>query len=74
MFIAISVMLITIITVEYISYIIINKDDLKLEKATIFFVITTYMVFTILTYNPLKISIFKDPKTKDYGIKTEKND
>ena len=68
MFIAIAIMLITTIISEYISYIINNKKDLKLEKTTILFVVITYLVFLILTYNPIKISIFQDPTNMQYGI------
>ena len=68
MFIAITIMLITIIIAEYISYKIMNKDDKKLEKVTILFITITYIIFTILSYKPLKIDIFKDPKTNTYGI------
>lgn len=68
MFVAISLMLITIIIAEYISYKIINLENKNLEKTTILFVIITYIIFTTLSYNPIKIDIFKDPKTNTYGI------
>ncbi|MBQ4634507.1 MAG: hypothetical protein IJB71_04085 [Bacilli bacterium] len=68
MIISISVMLITIIIAEIISYIIMEKRQLNLEKLTIFLVIFVYIIFTILTYYPLKIELFKDPETLEYGI------
>ena len=45
-----------------------NKEDFKFENKTIFFVITVYIIFTILTYYPLEIDLFMDPKTHTYGI------
>ena len=50
----IIIMLLAIIIAEIISYIIINKRDFNLEKITILFVIVIYIIFTILTYYPLK--------------------
>lgn len=68
MILSISVMLITIIIAEIISYLIIEKEDLKLEKITIFLVLLIYVIFGILTYYPLKNNLFIDPKTNNYGI------
>lgn len=45
-----------------------EKDNLKLENLTIFLVIIVYIIFTILTYYPLKIDLFKDQKKDIYGI------
>lgn len=73
MFLAISIMLITIVISQVISYKIINKDNLKLEKLTIIFTIIIYLIFTILTYNPIKSDLFIDPKNGKYGI-NKKND
>ena len=53
---------------EIISYKIININNFKLENKTIIFVIITYIIFGILTYYPIKIDLFKDPKTNTYGI------
>lgn len=47
-------MFLTITVVEIISYIIMNKKDFRLEKITIFFAIFVYIIFTILTYHPIK--------------------
>lgn len=69
MVLAISVMLVTIIIAEYISYKIILTKDLKLENITIIFVIITYSIFTLLTYYPLKNNLFIDNETSGYGIK-----
>ena len=68
MIVAITIMLLSIIIAEIISYIIMNKEDFKFENKTIFFVITVYIIFTILTYYPLEIDLFMDPKTHTYGI------
>ena len=68
MIITIIIMLITIIIAEYISYIIMNKQEHKLEKDTVIFAIITYIIFTLLTYYPPNINIFTDPKTNALGI------
>ena len=47
--ITIFIMLLTIIIAEFISYIIMNKKDFKLEKITIIFVIFVYVIFMLLT-------------------------
>lgn len=68
MILAIIIMVITIIVAEYISYILMEKEDLKLEHITVLFVIAVYILFTILTYHPFKNSLFIDSKTSSYGI------
>ena len=63
-------MLIAIIIVQIISiYIVKYVKDLKMENLAIIFVIITYILFGILTYNPIKIELFKDPVKISYGIK-----
>ena len=47
--ITIFIMLLAIIIAEFISYIIMNKKDFKLEKITIIFVILVYVIFMLLT-------------------------
>ncbi|MBO5096629.1 MAG: hypothetical protein J6B98_07120 [Bacilli bacterium] len=66
--VTIIIMLITIIISEFLSYLIMNKPDFKLENITIFMVIMVYIFFTILTYYPLKNFLFIDKKTSTYGI------
>lgn len=68
MIVTIIIMLITITIVEYISYKIMNKREHKLEKDTVIFAIITYIIFTVLTYYPLNINIFIDPKTNAIGV------
>ena len=66
----IFIMLIAIIIVQIISiYIVKYVKDLKMENLAIIFVIITYILFGILTYNPIKIELFKDPVKISYGIK-----
>lgn len=72
MIVTIIIMFIAIALTELISYIIMNKNDFKLEKVTILFAIFVYVIFTILTYYPLKNNLFIDPTTKLYGIRKER--
>ena len=67
--VTIIIMFIAIVVAEVISYVIMNKNDYNLENITIIFVIIVYVIFLLLSYYPLNISIFKDPETKTYGIK-----
>ena len=47
---------------------LIEKRIFGLENYTIFFVVICYSLFTTLSYYPLKVDIFKDPTTNQYGI------
>ena len=69
MILAISVMFITIVIAEIISYIIMNRRDYGMENKTIFLVALVYIIFTFLTYYPLEINLFLDKKELIYGIK-----
>ena len=69
MILAISVMFITIVMAEIISYIIMNRRDYGMENKTILLVILVYAIFTLLTYYPLEINLFLDKKELIYGIK-----
>ena len=69
MILAISVMFITIVIAEIISYIIMNRKDYGMENKTIFLVILVYIIFSMLTYYPLEINLFLDKKELIYGIK-----
>lgn len=40
-----------------------------MENLAIIFVIITYTLFGILTYNPIKMELFKDSVKISYGIK-----
>jgi len=68
--ITLILMFITFLISQIITIIIINLDtNLKLENATIIFVIIVYLIFAYFTYNPIKIDLFKDPMNSSYGIK-----
>lgn len=66
--ITIFIMLLAIIMAEYISYLIMNMKDLKMENITIIFTIIVYLIFGILTYNPPINELFRDPITNSYSI------
>lgn len=67
--ISISILLITYIISQIISYYILTQKPLpKLNKITIPTIIITYIIFTILTYYPPKNFLFYDTQTKTYGI------
>lgn len=67
--VTIIIMFIAIAIAQIISYLIMKKDDLKLENTTIFFVLVVYIVFGILTYFTPQTNLFINPKTLTYGIK-----
>ncbi len=66
--ITIIIMFITIIISEIISYLIMKKNDLKLENMAIIFTIVIYIIFGILTYFPPQNKLFMDPINLTYGI------
>ncbi len=66
--ITIFIMLLAIIMAEYISYLIMNMKDLKMENITIIFTIIVYLIFGVLTYNPPINELFRDPITNRYSI------
>ena len=66
--VTIFIMFIAIVIAEVVSYLIMKKHDLGLEKITIFFVIIMYIIFTFLSYFPPRTEIFLDPKEEIYGI------
>lgn len=70
--ITIFIMFITIVLAEVIAYKIMNKDNLGFENITIILVIIVYVIFTILSYYPIKSGIFIDPISKTCGISKEK--
>jgi hypothetical protein len=67
--ITLIIMFIVIVIAEIISYLIMKKDDLKLENMAIIFTIIVYTVFGLLTYFPPKQELFLDPEKLIYGIK-----
>ena len=66
--ITLIIMFITFLIAHIISYIIMTKDDLKLEKLTILFVLIIYVIFGILTYFTPQTNLFMDPIDLCYGI------
>ena len=68
MVLAISVMLISIIIAEYIAYKLTFIQELRLEKVTVLFVMIVYVIFTLLSYYPIKNDLFIDKKTNSYGV------
>lgn len=70
--VTIFIMFITIVLAEIIAYKIMNKDNLGFENITIILVIIVYVIFTILSYYPIKSGIFIDPISKTCGISKEK--
>lgn len=67
--VTIIIMFIAIVIAEIISYIMMKKDDLKLENMAIIFTITVYIIFGLLTYFPPEQKLFLDEITLTYGIK-----
>lgn len=67
--ITIILLFIVIVISQIITYYIITrKKDIKLENFTFLLVILTYIVFTLLTYFPIKCDLFYDPVGLYYGI------
>lgn len=67
--IAITILLLTFIFSEFISFLVINTDKVKYSNLIGFLlIIINITVFAILTYNPLKNYLFYDTQTKSYGI------
>lgn len=67
--VTIIIMFITIVIAEIISYLMMKKEDLKLENMAIVFTIIVYVIFGILTYFPPERELFLDPISSNYGIK-----
>lgn len=62
-------MIITFLIVEYISYKILNFNELKYQNyVAIFLIIICYIIFGYLTYNPIKTHLFFDTNEEKYGI------
>lgn len=67
--VTILIMLISIIISQVIAYKILIKQDFGMENKTILLVIFVYIIFTVLTYNPLNLDIFVDSTQCMYGLK-----
>lgn len=68
MVVSITVMFVTLVISQIISYKIMEKEPLHLEKLTILLVFLVYLVFGIFTYYPLENDLFYDKKNEVYGI------
>ena len=68
-FISITLLLLVYILTQYISYKILKEKEYKLlNKLTIPIIISIYIGFIYLTYNPPFNYIFYDTKEEKYGI------
>lgn len=68
--IAIVILLLTFIFSAYISYIVLNTNQVKYSNLLGFLLIfINIIIFAILTYNPPNNYLFYDTQTKSYGIK-----
>ena len=69
MLISILLLFIIIIFTQYISYIILSKENNNiLNIISIIFIIIGYIIFGYLTYNPIENYLFFDKKEEKYGI------
>ena len=69
MVVAITIMAISIIISQIISYYILKAKDFdKLNLASLILIIISYIVFAYLTYYPLKNDLFFDTKEEKYGL------
>lgn len=59
---------IAIILGEYISYKTIKSENEFNSTVCILILIATLLCFVRFTFNPIKINLFKDPITGNYGI------
>lgn len=67
--IAVTILLLTFIFSEFISFLVINNDKVKYSNLIGFLlIIINITVFAILTYNPPKNYLFYDTQTKSYDI------
>lgn len=66
---AIILLFIIICFSQYISYLILTKENYqKLNIISIVLIIIGFIVFGYLTYKPLKNNLFYDTKNEKYGI------
>lgn len=69
MIVTFSIIVITFIIIEWISYKLSNLNHIKyLNFVSIILIIVCYIIFGYLTYNPIKSHIFLDTKNEKYGI------
>jgi len=69
MFISITLLLLVYIIIEWISYHILKEKKIKiLNTIAIPVILTMYLVFIYLTYNPIHNYIFYDTANEKFGI------
>ena len=69
MIIAITIMAISIIISQIISYYILKQEHLdKLNIISLILIIVSYIVFAYLTYYPIKNELFFDTQEEKYGL------
>lgn len=69
MIITLIILWITVLLTEYIlTFLSKKKSHPYLNIASIFIIILTYVLFTYLTYHPIKEALFFDTKNQKYGI------
>jgi len=65
----ISVLFITILITQVISYQIQKRNNIKLlNTVSIVLIILTYIIFGFLTYYPIENELFFDPMKEKYGL------
>lgn len=69
MILNISVMIITLIIVEILSYYLLKTKELNFKNLlSVLIIIITYLIFSILTFYPPKNELFYDKQDNKYGI------
>lgn len=69
MILNISIMIITLIIVEILSYHLLKMKELNFKNLlSVLIIIITYLVFSILTFYPPKNKLFYDKQENKYGI------
>ncbi len=69
MIVTFLILFITIFATEYIlGYLSTKKHHPYLNIASVFFIIITYILFSYLTYHPIKENLFLDKESNKYGI------
>ena len=67
---AIILLLITFIIINIINYYIMNYKEIKYSNLIgLIIIITIYIIFGYLTYNPRNTTLFYDNSTNHFGIK-----
>ena len=67
--VAVIILFMTFVLVEYISYYIMNYKEIKYGNIIGFcIIIIMYIIFGYLTYNPILIDLFYDTNKDIYGI------